>query len=375
MRLYEFDRAATPVETNRYERAAIRPEETLESWIHANPGVVLGEQLLVVGRQVRLDAGVVDLLACDRFGNVVVCEVKIGRSGTGSASEETILGQPQAYASDVSRFDYDALEAIYREYRERLDDDRWSVDASIAPEATLREAFEATFGTDLDDSAYNTYQRMVVVAEEITRRTRRNARYLLQEGLNFQCAEVQWFVPPGTDAEVDRSALASSVVVDYDLDRVRPTRGESPTYPDLVREIVEDAFPSLGGLVRADAPLEVFPDGFDVRGPTLHSRHPAHPDGVVYGIAVKPDHGEVLLTIDNLEEDPTVPERIQSNRAAFVEAGFTVKDNLRYRLVEAKFQAETVEDVRDQLLEIAKLYETLVRVGHEVLIDAGEAGT
>jgi RecB family endonuclease NucS len=105
--LYDVDDDSVSSSVTALQQDPIRPEAALESILHANPQLIADEPLLIIGRQVRLDSGVADLLACDRHGNVVVVEVKIGRSGTGSASEETILSQPQTYAGSLSNFEFD----------------------------------------------------------------------------------------------------------------------------------------------------------------------------------------------------------------------------------------------------------------------------
>jgi hypothetical protein len=347
-------------------RDPIRPEAALESILHANPRLIVDEHLLIIGRQVRVDSGVADLIALDEYANIVVIEVKIGRSGTGSASEETILSQGQNYASDLSTFDYEALDELYQEYRSRLERGEWDDAQADAPGGSLRSVVETTFGKELAEHEFNTEQRLVVVAEEITRRTAANIRYLLEQGLHFQATEVQRFVSP-TSTDERGSILSSSLVVDYELSRVRPKQRGSPTYPELVAPIVERVFPSISSVVQAETVADVFSDGFDTRGPELHSQHPDHPDGVVYSLAVKPDHGEVTLTIDNLDDDPNIVEQIQSHRDVFTAEGFTVKGNTRYRLVEKQWSVEGVDEVRDQSAGIGEQFAMLVRLGHSVL--------
>lgn len=55
-------------------------EKRLEDWIESNPDV-LGERLLIVGRQVQTRyGGIIDLLALDDEGRCVVIELKRGRT-------------------------------------------------------------------------------------------------------------------------------------------------------------------------------------------------------------------------------------------------------------------------------------------------------
>lgn len=364
MRIYEANSDASSTRVTALEQKPIRPEASLESILHANPRLVLNEPLLIIGRQARLDSGVTDLLGCDQFGNVVVCEVKIGRSGTASASEETILSQPQNYARSVSKFGYDDLNDLYQEYLTRLEEGEWNVDRVPTRGESLQSAVETAFGTDLAEHEFNIEQRMVVVAEEITRRTELNMHYLLEQGLHYQATEVQQFLSD------DDSFLGTSVVVDYDLDRVRPKDRPSPAYPDLNAELIRPIFPDIQATVNAATVTDVFPEGFDTRGPALQSRHSDHPGGVLYYISPEPDSDRVTIGIHNMNELPDVCERIRAARDRFEDAGLTVKDNTRYNLVWKRWSVDTVDDVRDLQQDISEHYKRMVLLGHDVLVEA-----
>lgn len=54
-------------------------EKTLEDWLQSNPHL-LGDDILLIGRQVRTGHGIIDLLAIDSQGNIVVIELKRGRA-------------------------------------------------------------------------------------------------------------------------------------------------------------------------------------------------------------------------------------------------------------------------------------------------------
>jgi RecB family endonuclease NucS len=95
-------------------------EAILESWLEGNPdGIVEDGKLLIIGRQVSTNLGsVIDLLALDRRGDVVVVELKRDRT------PRDTLAQALEYVSFVVQLDTEQLEAILRSY---LNDDSLSL--------------------------------------------------------------------------------------------------------------------------------------------------------------------------------------------------------------------------------------------------------
>ncbi|WP_435344849.1 hypothetical protein [Haloarchaeobius sp. HRN-SO-5] len=368
MKIYECVDSLGQSGLTGFQQDPIRPEAALESILHANPELILDEPLLIIGRQVRLDSGVPDLIACDQYGNIVVVEVKIGRSGTGSASEETILSQPQMYASSLQSYDYTALDELYQDYCRRLENGEWEGASADVAGDTLRSAVEARFGKELAEHEFNTYPRIVVAAEKITPQTAEHAQFLVDKEVHFQCIEVQRFTRAG---EGDRTVFARSTIVDYDLDRVRPKNRPRPTYPELIAEIVEPIFPQLREAVHTDTLSVAFPDGFNTRGAALESRHPAHPEGIIYYVSPEPDMDRVTIGVHNKNEIPEVGEKINAEREAFEQAGLTVKDNQRYNVVWKRWSTETVGEVRGIREDISEHYKRMVLLGHDALTGRG----
>ena len=357
-------------ETTQYDRLAIEREEALEDWLHRSPELLLEEQILIIGRQVRLETGVADLVGIDCFGNACVFEVKIGRSGSGSASEKSILSQPQNYAQSLSSYEYEGLNDLYQDHRARLTRGEWDVSEGSDRGGNLLTGFETAFGESIEPDQFNSTQRMVVVAEEITRRTEENARYLVEEGLNFQCVEIQAFGLPSSDDP--ETMIASSTVVDYPQGRVRPKDRPSPTYPRLVNDLLERAYPNFRPVTSAASVGELFPEGIDVREPRLVSQNVDHPTSIRYRLAPKPDDGTVVIAIDAKGNSVDGISELQRMRAEFEEQGLDVTGNQTYRVVTRKWQIEDSDDLDDDLRdEIADAFATLVRLGHEAFADPG----
>ena len=91
----------------RVGRSGVGLERRLEDWI-ASDSSLLADGLTVVGRQVRLDGGPLDLLAIDWQDRWVVIELKRERL------YRDALAQALDYASSIARMDSDYLEQLLR---------------------------------------------------------------------------------------------------------------------------------------------------------------------------------------------------------------------------------------------------------------------
>jgi len=365
MRVFDLGRRLREPAATQLSEADIPDESTLESLLHANPGVILSEPLFVFGRQPAVETGILDLLAVDQWGNIVVVELKRGQSGSGSASEETILSQPQNYAQSLATYGYEALNEIYQAYQADVEAGRWDVGELAVPASELDDAFEHVFGQPLKPADFNTTQRMVIVAETITRRTEQNARYLLEQGLNLQCVEVQRF----KRSDSEQMVLATTVPVDYELGRVQPERDGVPLYPEIVGKILDGAFSDLRPLVHAETPREIATD-LNEHDPYIVSNDPDQPEGVRYSIRLHPlTEGVVRIAIDIVGNERAL-ESIRDSTIQFQREGFDVNQTRgSYRIVTDEWDANTVEPLHDDgfLEEIGSRYVELVELGHEVL--------
>ena len=99
----------------RVSRSGVGLERNLEDWI-ANDSSLLADGLTIVGRQVRLDGGPLDLLAIDWQDRWVVIELKRERL------YRDALAQALDYASSIAGMDADALEELLRPNLQGLGD-------------------------------------------------------------------------------------------------------------------------------------------------------------------------------------------------------------------------------------------------------------
>jgi len=81
----------------------------LEAWIASNPSII-GQDLVVIGRQVQTFSGPLDLLAIDRAGNLVVVELKRDKL------PREALAQAIDYASDLSSWSVERVSEACMKY-------------------------------------------------------------------------------------------------------------------------------------------------------------------------------------------------------------------------------------------------------------------
>ena len=366
MRAFKSKPTPTDGSTNVSELShqPVDTEQELESILHQSPELLLNEQVFIFSRQPSLDPGLPDLVALDQFGNVVVFELKKGLSGSGSASEESILSQPQQYARALAPFDYDDLNELYQDYRQQIRTGEWEVGSSAVPAESLDDAFEAVFGQPLKSGWFNQQQRLVVLAEEITDQTAQNARYLQDQGLNLQCQEVRLYNNPDEQTDV----LISNVVVDYDLREVRPDRHGKPTYEDISRQIVDRTLGYVGDLLHAQNPDAVVSD-FSRREPTVQSQNPDHPEGIEYSLRVKPIENDTVRVSLDVNNGDGLVETVRNAEQQFRQQGFEVSHTRStYRVVMFTWEIETVEPLYDEQIqdEIASKFADLIETAHGV---------
>lgn len=131
-------------------------EAQLEQLIEADP-TILGEPLLVIGRQVPTSYGTfIDLLAVDADGALHVLELKRDRT------PREVVAQVLDYGSWVAGLTHDEVLQTYASYKE---------------DVAFEEAFAERFGTNPPDEL-NTAQRLSVVAGEVDAATERIVTYL-----------------------------------------------------------------------------------------------------------------------------------------------------------------------------------------------------
>jgi Holliday junction resolvase-like predicted endonuclease len=129
------------------ERAGPRFESDLEGWVERDSSL-LGDGLTIVGRQIRLHSGPLDLLAIDAQGRWVVIELKRERL------RRHVLAQALDYATSIKAMDVAELRTALEPYlAQRGDPDLESlIDETISSEEPgVREVAIILAGLRADD--------------------------------------------------------------------------------------------------------------------------------------------------------------------------------------------------------------------------------
>ncbi|MFC7215109.1 hypothetical protein ACFQO4_13610 [Saliphagus sp. GCM10025334] len=226
-------------------------EDDLREWIISDPRSILGEEFLIIGREVSVKriGDAIDLLGIDRDGNVVVIELKRG------SLQGTVDFQGLKYASYSSHWDYDKLRDQFEKFRST----NWG--------KTLYDE-ETRFTEVLDefcneDYTLNQDQRILLVGEAIRERLDIVLRWLSDRGIDVTVVEFELL------ADGDRLYLDAEQTIpvpEHTVTDVSPDTSEEPWKEDgrdwhlnersneETAELLEEVAEALEDIDRLDGP-------------------------------------------------------------------------------------------------------------------------
>ncbi len=171
IRLWEVSSGQQPIEITSDE---ISLEEHLEDWLEQDIRM-LDPGLLVIGRQVETDFnGLIDLLCLDSAGDIVVVELKKGRT------PREVTAQTLDYAAWAAKLTRAEIEEKANSYFGKVS-------------STLQEKFQARFGAEDLPDTLNGQHRSIIVAESMDESTERIVEYLSSKSVPINVATVQHF--------------------------------------------------------------------------------------------------------------------------------------------------------------------------------------
>lgn len=226
-------------------------EEDLREWILDNPHSILGEDILIIGREVKVQniGDAIDLLGIDRDGNVVVIELKTG-SLRGNVDFQSLK-----YAAYTSYWDWDHLSAQF----DKFTDSKWG-QKLYDGEIDFNEKLE---GFCNDEYELNQDQRILLVGESIRERLDLVVRWLSERDVEISVLEVDMLqdgnqlyldteqtipIPEDTVSEISPQTSKEPWKVDgksWHLDKKL-----NDNTADRLREVVE----ALGNVESLDGP-------------------------------------------------------------------------------------------------------------------------
>jgi hypothetical protein len=153
-------------------------EDDLREWIIDDSSAILGEDVLLVGREVRVkDIGDgIDLLGIDPDGKIVIIELKQGKL-RGSVDFQALK-----YAAYTSHWNFDQLEAQFENFK----DTDWGADL-FDEDTTFNEALEEFCN---EEYTLNEDQRIVLVGESMGDRLEIVSQWLGEKEVDITVIEV-----------------------------------------------------------------------------------------------------------------------------------------------------------------------------------------
>lgn len=154
-------------------------EDNLREWIINDSAAILGEDILLIGREVTVKniGDGIDLLGIDPDGKVVIIELKQGKL-RGSVDFQALK-----YAAYTSHWTFEQLEDQFESFK----DSNWGA-GLFDEETTFNEALEEFCN---EDYTLNEDQRIVLVGESVGDRLEIVSHWLGEKEVDFTVIEVQ----------------------------------------------------------------------------------------------------------------------------------------------------------------------------------------
>lgn len=183
--MYKIDRSAnkiTGLTKVKFKDYGLRERQHLQEWLAQEYKVFGGEEMLIIAKELAgfTDTNErLDLLALDKFGNVVIIENKLDDTG------KNVTWQALKYASYCSTLTKANIIKIYQDYLDRQSQGKNAVES-------LSEFYEEEFEA-LDNFNIPNSQRIIFVANEYRKEVTSTIMWLLNYELRIQCYKVTPF--------------------------------------------------------------------------------------------------------------------------------------------------------------------------------------
>jgi len=198
IRVWQIVDGALEIVTSSMVQEGRREVEDLQRWIRSHPAI-LGEDLALIGEQIPTKTGLVDFLAIDRAGNLVVVELKRDRL------PREVLAQALDYASDIAGWDADKVSEVCVKYAGQ----------------TVQDLLNESFGDiDLGDLIINKVQRILLVGFSIEEPLQRMIEWLSSTyGVSVNAVILNYIKTKSGD-----ELIARTMIIPEEIDRERVGR-------------------------------------------------------------------------------------------------------------------------------------------------------
>lgn len=167
-----------PIKIQRatFSEIHIKERQDLQEWIDDDPEIIESNLLIIAKEFPISDSSRLDLLAIDRTGKLVVIELKTDQAG------KAMDYQASRYASYVSRFDFDRIVEIYREYSSKKGDTSYSTQDA---ETDIKNFIDPVSPENVND-----HQRIILVAKEFHPDLASAVFWLRDNGIEIRCVKL-----------------------------------------------------------------------------------------------------------------------------------------------------------------------------------------
>ncbi len=193
----------------------LEEEKRLEDWL-CDDISLLSDKLLVIGRQISMSGGTLDLLAVDENANLVIAELKRHKT------PRNVVAQTLDYASCIQDFGREDVERHARKFLKKDFD----------------KAFTEHFGHEVPETV-NGRHRMYIVASSLDSATRRIVEYLSRvHGVDINAVTFSYF-----NTEQGEFVARSTLLDDDEVERraeVRATKRRPAASEEELRNVAEE---------------------------------------------------------------------------------------------------------------------------------------
>jgi len=187
--MYKVDiqnKSLTELKKVKYSDLKLKERFDIQEWIDKTPSI-LGEELLVIAKEYELPSRTrLDLLAVDKFANLVIIELKRDESGS------SVDWQSIKYASYCSNFTHEEIYRIYAEYLGSNEDE-----AEINIESFINE----------EPEKLNESQRIILASKEFHSDVASAVLWLRDFGVDIQCVKLEPYVDSSNNLFINPSII------------------------------------------------------------------------------------------------------------------------------------------------------------------------